>query len=493
MRDRSVYVFRAAAPVPYPEQPPFHPGRRYPEYEFEVGTEANHAYEAVRSCFRLAELDRGNYDTALWNPLGALIRPGETVLLKPNLVREWHPRDEAGWRYILTHGSVIRAAADYVWKALDYRGTVIVADAPQTDASFPEITRQLGLDAIRRHYLERSLDFRVIDLRREEWRNRDGVIVSRRPLPGDPSGGVAFDLGADSEFHDHRGAGRYYGADYDADVVNHHHSGGRHEYLIAGSAIRCDVVFSLPKLKTHKKVGITVGLKNLVGVNGDKNWLPHHTEGEPAQGGDEHPSPDRKHKAERTIVPLFRRLSLRIPVVGPWLHRQARLAGQRVFGDSESVIRSGNWWGNDTAWRMCLDLNKALLYGNADGSLRAGTPGNRKRHIALVDGLLAGEGQGPLNPDPVEAGVILFGANVPSVDATAAYLMGFDPAGLRIVHQAFRCRSHTLADWDWPEVQVVSNWPDWNGCLGSILDRQTFHFKAPFGWVGHIEREHHRP
>jgi len=141
---------------------------------------------------------------------------------------------------------------------------------------------------------------------------------------------------------------------------------------------------------------------------------------------------------------------------------------------------------------MCLDLNKALLYGNADGSLRDGTPGNRKRHFALVDGLIAGEGQGPLNPDPVEAGVILFGVNVPSVDAAAAYVMGFDPARLPIVRQAFRCRPYTLADWDWPDVEVVSNWPEWNGRLGSILDRRTFQFRPPFGWAGHIERAHNR-
>src|SRR5262249_10462304 len=150
------------------------------------------------------------------------------------------------------------------------------------------------------------------------------------------------------------------------------------------SAIDCDVVISLPKLKTHKKAGITVSLKNLVGINGGKNWLPHHTEGDPSVGGDEHPSPDAKHRMERASVAYLRQLSLRVPAVGPWTHRHARRFGRRVFGDPEDVIRCGNSWGNATTCRMCLDLNKILAYGNPDGSLRGGTPENRKRHYILV-------------------------------------------------------------------------------------------------------------
>jgi hypothetical protein len=167
----------------------------------------------------------------------------------------------------------------------------VLADAPQTDASFSEMVKLLGLDAIRDFYVARGISFELIDLRQEEWTTRGDVVVERRKLAPNPYGSIAFNLGQASEFADHTGAGHYYGADYDAGVVNHHHSGGRHEYLIAGCAIKCDVVFSLPKWKTHKKAGITASLKNLVGVNADKNWLPHHTEGAPARGGDEHPNP----------------------------------------------------------------------------------------------------------------------------------------------------------------------------------------------------------
>lgn len=488
MDERTVIAYQAAEGV-YPNSPPFHPQARYPEYAFsELGAEKNLAYDSVRACFAESGLDRSRFDTPQWNPLGELIRPGETVLLKPNLVKESHPRDPEGWQYVLTHGSVIRAVADYVYKALKGRGRVIIADAPQSDSSFAAIVERLGLQAIGDFYHAKGYDFELIDLRREEWTNRDGVIVERRRLPDNAYGNVAFDLGAASEFVDHRGAGHYYGADYDAGEVNYHHTDGRHEYLIAGCAIKCDVIFNLPKLKTHKKAGITVSLKNLVGVNADKNWLPHHTKGSPAGGGDEHPNPDARHRLERRVVTRLQQLSLKLPGLGTWLHRKARRVGTHIFGDTESVIRSGNWHGNDTVWRMCLDLNKLILYGNADGTLRTPGPQTRKRHFALVDGLIAGEGNGPMNPDPARAGLIIFGIHPASVDAACAVLMGFDPQRLPIVRQAFACRDYPLTEWDWRAVRLISNQAKWNGAIDAIAGEATLHFAPHFGWRGRIER-----
>lgn len=482
-------VVSKIASCEYPHAPPFHPHSGYAEYSFgETGREPNWVYDGVRAAFRLAGLDASRYGTRLWNPLGGLIRPGETILLKPNLIKECHPRDPAGWRYVLTHGSVVRAVADYVFKALDGRGKVIIADAPQTDSSFDAIVRLLGLDALRDFYRAYGLEVELLDLRREEWRTRHGVVVGRQRLRGDPRGAVVVDLGPYSAFDSHPGAGRYYGADYDEGEVNAHHVSGRHEYLLAGSAIEADVVFNLPKLKTHKKAGITVALKNLVGITADKNWLPHHTEGSREDGGDEHPAPSLGHRTERFFARCLRRLITRFPAAGSHLYAVARRLGRSVYGDTEDVVRSGNWWGNDTVWRMCLDLNTALLYANPDGALRDPRPESRKRHYVLVDGILAGEGRGPMNPDPVEAGVIVFGVNAPSVDAVCAYLMGFDPDKIPIVREAFRRAPYALADWDWRDVEVISDVPAWNGRLPQIPDESTFRFEPHFGWKGKIER-----
>lgn len=486
---RTITAYRARTWL-YPKDPPFHPHERYPEYELRSTSGVrNEAYEAVRECLRLAGLDRSRFGTGAWNPFGGLILPGNTVLLKPNLIKERHPSDERGWEYLVTNGSIVRAIADYVWRALEGRGRVIVADAPHTDASFQEICRIVGLGELRSFYRGHGLDFDIYDLRKEEWTTKNDVTIAKQELPGDPRGYVAVDLEGASELAGHGGSGRYYGADYDYGEVNRHHSEGRHEYLVARSAIDCDVLFNLPKLKTHKKTGLTASLKNLVGINGDKNWLPHHTEGDPSNGGDEHPRRGLVHDLERRLVRGMYRWLVKAPGITPGIYRKLRPLGLAAFGHTEDVIRSGNWAGNDTAWRMCLDLNKILLYGSSQGGLRSSVPQHRKRILIMVDALLAGEGRGPMNPHRVDAGLILFGVNPASVDAACAYLMGFDPEKIPIVRQAFRCRAYPIADWEWSDVRIVSNVPEWNTCLPEIPEESTLHFEPHFGWKGAIERD----
>lgn len=469
----------------YPVVAPFHPAEAYPECgDMPHLSESNHVYPAVRECFRLAGLDKDRYGTPQWNPLKELIRPGETVLLKPNFVKESHPTDPNGWQYVITHGSIIRAVADYVFKALSGTGSVIVADGPQTDSSFQKISELTGLSKLAEFYAALGYDFKIFDLRKEEWESRKGVVVARRPRDGDPFGYVAFDLKECSEFVSHAGGGHYYGADYDSDEVNYHHTGGRHEYLIAGVAVNADVIFSLPKLKTHKKAGVTASLKNLVGINGDKNWLPHHTEGKPEQGGDERPVVAFKSGAERNLVAVFRKLSLRVPVVGPLIHMLARKIGEQLFGGGEKIVRSGNWWGNDTVWRMCLDLNKIALYGMNDGTLGK----NVRRHYSLIDGIIAGEGSGPLNPSPKPAGLICFGVNPASVDAVGAVLMDFDPYKIPIIRQAFLCKTFPIIRGSLADVYILSNDPSLSGPILRATVPPQLRFKPHFGWVGHIEK-----
>jgi len=489
-RDKAT-VFRDDEFVKYPTNPPFHPSQRYPEYPFTVIADAeNRAYAAVRNCLKLAGLDSSRFGKSEWNPLGEFINPGDKVVLKPNLIKQSHPRDPSGWEYTITHPSVIRAVADYVWIATGNSGTVTIADAPQTDSSYSEIVTVTGLDKIAAHYSQHDLDLELIDLRREEWVFENGVVVSRRDLPGDPKGAIAFDLGDDSCFKDHRGSGNYYGADYDSDLLNERHSNGHHMYLISKSVIEADVIVNLPKLKTHKKTGITVGLKNFVGVTADKNWLPHHTEGSPEHGGDEHPNPGIIHKIERISARFARSIALKFPRFGPRLYQLLRGAGEPVFGDTESIIRSGNWFGNDTTWRMALDLNLIISYGDTDGTLRDQSQSGKKRLINIVDGLIGGQKNGPLNPDPIVSKLIGFSNDTVAIDSVFGRLMGFDLARLSIVSRAYSLTKYPLTDFSsWNEVEVNSNVPEWNMKLGSISPEACMHFEPHFGWVGHMEAE----
>jgi hypothetical protein len=53
--------------------------------------------------------------------------------------------------------------------------------------------------------------------------------------------------------------------------------------------LEADVIINLPKPKTHKKTGLTGAIKNLVGLVGDKELLPHHRNGGATDGGDCYP------------------------------------------------------------------------------------------------------------------------------------------------------------------------------------------------------------
>jgi uncharacterized protein (DUF362 family) len=483
-------TYRVAAAVvapSYSHEPPYHPAERYPEYAGPLSSEANPAYAAVRQAFMLLGLDAEHAGTPHWNPLRELVRPGDVVLLKPNWVVDVHPRDPNGLEYTITHGSVIRAVADYVALALNGSGRIVVADAPQTDSSFDAIVGSSGIPQIAEYFRSCGIDIRIVDLRAEQWVNRDGVIVERRKLPGDPLGYAVVDLGAASEFMGHRGEGRYYGADYDVSFVNRAHAGTTHRYSLARSALDCDVFINLPKLKTHKKGGITCSLKNLVGINGDKNYLPHHTVGSPENGGDQFPARRGKSTLEHHAAAMLRKMSLVVPKVGSLVLRGARRVGKRIFGDGSATIRSGNWHGNDTVWRMTLDMNRALLYWNKERqAIDAGT--KPRRYLSIVDGLVAGEGNGPMDPDRRAFGTVIAGTNPAAVDATAAVLMGFDPSRIPTIYHAFSEHPLPIARGAWGDVDLVSDRAEWRRPLAAIEPSATPAFRPHFGWVGILER-----
>src|SRR5258707_1286998 len=115
----------------YPAQPPYHPPGLFPEFASlnirQVDT-ANAVYAVVRDMLVLLRLDQINFGTPQWNPLGVYIRPGDKVVIKPNLVlHEFGVQQDA--HCLTTHGSVIRAVLDYVYLATGPEGKIVIADA----------------------------------------------------------------------------------------------------------------------------------------------------------------------------------------------------------------------------------------------------------------------------------------------------------------------------------------------------------------------------
>jgi uncharacterized protein (DUF362 family) len=402
------------------------------------------------------------------------------VVVKPNWVQQNHENLPDVWEPVITHPSLILAVVKVLCEKMQNCGTICICDAPITHANFTDLLSRGDLlpqlDQIRTKWPKIKIE--ILDLRREVWETKEQVVIRRMPNPPDPRGYVQLNLGKQSLFYGHPGEGRYYGADYDTKVVNEHHHGETQEYLLAGTPMCCHLFVNLPKLKTHKKTGITCSLKNLVGINGDKNWLPHHTKGSPETKGDEFPSMPFMVRAERLIKTAGQRLALKLPLLGPWVYRKMRSAGKAVMGDSDNSVRNGNWKGNDTCWRMALDLNRALLFGNQDGSWKR----EAKPYLAIVDGIIGGEGNGPLCPSPVESKVLFGGRNPAAVDAVASKLAGFNPNELPLVSEAFEPHIWRVGQCSLDEVTALELQSNQLLRLQDIAAAVNGGFKPHFGW-----------
>lgn len=469
----------------YPAEPPFHPDTHYPEFpdERQPLSEENGVFAAVRDLLAALKLDEGRLGTSSWNPLSDIVRAGDTVAIKPNLIRESRLSDEDQWHQVITHGSVVRAIVDYVALALQGTGKILIVDGPQTDSSFDTIVRRSGLELVRDHVRGLGSECELLDLRREHWVSKGGVLVEREALPGDPRGYVEVPLDEASEFADRDVGASFYGADYDVSETASYHSGGRHRYVMCRTVMAADVVIDLAKLKTHKKTGVTLCLKNMVGVNGLRNCLPHFSFGAADHGGDEFPPGNRGSRLQSRAIRLYKRVLAGRGGTGGTLARLAKRGGELVYGGTDIRVRSGNWFGNDTAWRMVLDVNKALVGFDAEGRRRTAP----LRMLCLVDGIVGGEGDGPSDPDARHCGVLVGGLNPVVVDTVSAILMGFDDRRIPVVARAWSTRGVALVDCRPDEVECISNRPEWRGSLADLRKSRNFGFRAHFGWQGQVE------
>ncbi|MBI3802947.1 MAG: DUF362 domain-containing protein [Nitrospirae bacterium] len=442
----------------------------------------SHSVQVISAKTYGEDLDRYLPDT-----LFLQIKPGDTVVLKPNWVSESHKYRLDDWEYVITHPAVITAVLRKVLARLGGEGKVIITDGPTTEASFAKLISHYPVADWKMLAHDAHVELEVFDLREHEWETRDGIVVKRMALPGDPRGKTEIDLVNElSEFRGHLKSKRgYCGADYDLSEVNRAHDGHHNLYSVSRSVLEADVFINLPKLKTHRKAGITCCLKNLVGINTYKNYLPHHSEGGPSEGGDQFPTDNVNARLEGPLMAFLKQYVLKNPMVARVLS-PLNAVGRAVFGDTREVIRSGNWYGNDTLWRMVLDLNKVLFYGNPDGTLRQDLLINAKCYIGIVDAILAGEGHGPLAPEPVEMGYLICGTNPVAIDAVSASLMGFDPLKIPCIARAFQVDQYRLCDFNLEEIRVEVDGAAF--LIHDLPQAYCISCEPQFGWKGHIEK-----
>ena len=157
-----------------------------------------------------------------------------------------------------------------------------------------------------------------------------------------------------------------------------------------------------------------------MGINGDKDFLPHHRVGGIGLGGDCYPgmnilrrfSEYFRDQANRNIgskpYPIWIRLSDIL-----W-----KLSNPKNVHQIAAA-----WYGNDTTWRMVMDLNLIALFGKKDGTIS----NNPQRNIfTITDGIIGGQGNGPLHPSPLPFGFLAFSNSSTLNDICMAHLMGFN-------------------------------------------------------------------
>lgn len=314
------------------------------------------------------------------NPLGGIIKPGDNVFIKPNWVASrWRascPHKDTLY-CVITHPHVIEAMVDYVAEALQGRGRIIIGDNPSIDADFRELMEFTEIEKIKSKY---EVSIEILDLRPlvcDNLKNygKKDLMVSQI---GDPSGKVEINLGKDSLLYG-LDSSRFRGVFDERDETIVSHTGETQLYTYARSLYDADVYISIPKLKTHQKVGATLNLKGLVGTISNKNQLVHWQVGYPEIHGDEYSS------------------------------KEAYEAAQKV-----KVKHRGAWPGNDTIWRMVGDLYKGMKM-------------KERRYFTVIDGIVAGEGQGPFCPTSKNANTLIVGEDLLATDVVAARYMGFNP------------------------------------------------------------------
>ncbi len=465
----------------YPDaEDAFSPADPGPEYPFaDRAPRPNRVYQAVRRVWEQAGLDAARRGTAAWNPLGRWVQPGQQVFVLCNFVYQRRPRESlTDFHGKCTHASVLRALIDYLLIAVGDEGRVLFGNAPLQSCQLDSVLHDTGAQAILDFYARQGAPVEHRDLRlfvAERGKFSEPSRIQRR----DEDQGVHLDLGQRSLLAVHGPQARYRVTDYDPRRTESFHSDGRHIYVVHRDVLASDLIFSVPKLKTHEKVGITCALKGCVGAIGHKDCLAHHRFGPPADNGDEYPQ-DR--------LGLLR--------VGSQVHELVQQTSpDQGWGKALRVVDritrrvlrsvepggSGAWWGNDTCWRMSLDIARLLAHGTPLGTIDRDPP---RPHLVLLDGIVGGEGQGPLDPRAVASGALLFGDHPAWADYYSAILMGYDPAAIPLVREAFTLTHLTLGAPATAEPVIVNGKPATPEELRQQQSRSKF--AAPAGWAGKL-------
>ncbi len=173
-----------------------------------------------------------------------------------------------------------------------------------------------------------------------------------------------------------------------------YHFDTRHEYGVSKIIYQSEGIIHLPRLKTHRLAGMTGCSKSYIGTVVKKYWLPHYT-----LDYDQMPLP---RAIERRLKIKQVKETLHLPTrFIPYRIRKGVLSLLHAQDKIDSYLLGAAWEGNDTIWRTIDDL--LLIY-------------KRHHQFYILDGRVAGQGEGPLLPDPLILDKIWTGINPIAID-----------------------------------------------------------------------------
>ncbi|MCW1930179.1 MAG: DUF362 domain-containing protein [Candidatus Kerfeldbacteria bacterium] len=539
MNEQRVAVIEQNTPA-YPKAP-FSPAKIFPELNSPALTflknetldESNEVYTSVRELFIKLEMDKEHIGTPDWEPFREMIKPGQHAVLKANFVKGNHPLNEVGITSMITHASVMRAVIDYLLLSTNGNCKITICDVALQSSVWEEIIEGSGTKALVEFYAQHGIQINLLDLRREISHLNDQFVIDSRDFADrDPLGYAAVDLGKQSALmpiiHKYK---RFMITDYGRGTVPEHHNPEKNEYCIAKTILSADLFINLPKLKSHRKTGLTCALKNLIGMNGDKRWIAHHTERSKGLGGDEFPKYVLRNWFEFRLFSFLKRNGK----MGIWAASQIRKNHTRAYkiknqlfglfgidrtkkgtstqtntaacetyvpperiyhisydaflktfpGSSREVFQElnpvasrpmeGSWYGNDTLWRTVSDLNHIIFFADKNGELRETV---QRNYFCIVDGIIGGEKEAPMEHTPKFTATLVGGTHPLAIDFGCARIMDFDYNKIPMIKNLFEQKvnfSHLTPD----QIELVSN----------RSELPHFHFRPARNWKGHIETD----
>lgn len=387
----------------------------------------------------------------------------KSILIKPNWVREDKKEDD--WICLRTNDNLLLVLLE---KLLSYKpSNITIADAPIQDCKWEVMLSDELLAEIHRLSQESHIPVTIKDFRRVvtdfKTNNSHTNIKSMDNY-------LLFDVGEKSFLEPiTKEKNKFRVTNYSPkDMASAHHR-GVHKYCVTKDVFTHDVIITVPKLKTHRMAGLTNSLKILIGINGDKQYLPHHRIGAKSHGGDCYKNynlfrdfAEKVFDMQNNVIgsPIYKPLSLLSTVL--W---KLSKPGKQDFANA-------GWYGNDTIWRTVMDLNYIAQYGKSDGSL-APTP--QRKLLTLVDGLVGGQADGPLFPKPSPLGCLYFSDNPYLSDVIGGYLYSLDINKIPLIKNAY------------DKIESVSTTILINNNISNIDQVKSLgiEVKMPPGWVGY--------